>query len=325
MLDQAMSVWGVRPDIDLNLMQKNQALVDVTVSVLQAMLVAVTQLQPDIVVLQGDTTTTLATALACFYARVPVAHVEAGLRTWKKYAPFPEEINRRITTLLADIHFAPTEQARQNLLAEGVPAEAVHVTGNTVIDALLQVRERIASDEGVRAQLERRFDFLSETKRLILVTAHRRESFGEGFEQICRAIRDIAELRDDVQVVYPVHLNPSVREPVYRLLRGGDAGGRIHLLDPLPYLEFVYLLNRSCLVLTDSGGLQKEAYWLGVPCLTLREETEWVETVDAGWNTLVGSDSQRIVHAARTSTPPSVRPRMYGEGNAAGKCVELLG
>ena len=331
MLDQVLEVWQIRPDVDLDLMRPGQDPTDVTSGVIEAMRGQLRRLEPEIVVLQGDTTTTFATALASFYAKVPVAHVEAGLRTWHKYAPYPEEMNRRLTSILADIHFAPTERARANLLAEGVDPEAVLVTGNTVIDALLQTRDRINGNAQMVALLEARFSFLVSGRRLLLVTAHRRESFGHGFEEICNGIRDIVEQWEDVEVVYPVHLNPSVRAPVDRLLRQGDAARRIHLVEPLPYPDFVYLLSRSHLVLTDSGGLQEEAPALGKPVLVMRDVTERPEAVEAGVARLVGASRKRIQEEvgrllgdqaayalmARVTFP-------FGDGSASNRIAEVL-
>jgi UDP-N-acetylglucosamine 2-epimerase (non-hydrolysing) len=331
MLDQVFDVWDLRPDLDLDLMRPGQDPTDVTVGVVGAMRQCLEAIKPHIVVLQGDTTTTFAAALASFYARTAVAHVEAGLRTWQKYAPFPEEINRRLTTTLADVHFAPTEGARRNLLAEGVPPDAIHVTGNTVIDALLRTRDRIAADRGLSAELDARFPFLSHKHRLVLVTAHRRESFGAGFEEICLGIRDIVEEWQDVEVVYPVHLNPAVRAPVERLLVEGGASSRIHLLEPLPYLDFVYLLNRSHLVLTDSGGVQEEAPAFGKPVLVMRDVTERPEAIEAGSALLVGASRSRIREEShRLLQDESAYARMaktafpFGRGGASARIADVL-
>lgn len=331
MLDQVTRVWGRYPDMDLDLMQPGQDLTSVTTAVLLAMRGAIEELKPDVVVLQGDTTTTFTGALACYYAKVPVAHVEAGLRTWNKYAPFPEEVNRRLTTGLADLHFAPTAVSQANLLAEGVDPSVVFVTGNTVIDALIHIHNRTRSDPALRETLEDRYRFLSPDRKLVLVTAHRRESFGSGFEEICHGIRAIVEQNQDVEIVYPVHLNPSVREPVNRILREHPDRSRVHLLEPLPYVDFVYLLSRCHIVLTDSGGVQEEAPALGKPVLIMRDVTERPEVVEAGGAVLVGADRNRIATEVRCllSVPERYRemaqPRfVFGDGHAAERIAQIL-
>lgn len=255
MLDQVLELFGIKPDFDLDLMKVNQTLSDITGNVLNGMKDVFAQWRPDMVLVHGDTTTTMAAGLSSYYARIAVAHVEAGLRTGNKYSPWPEEMNRRLTGGLADVHFAPTEKARKNLLYEGIKPESIHVTGNTVIDALLKVGERIRSDTNLRSRLEALFPFLDSGKYLILVTGHRRENFGSGFEHICQAIANIAH-RDDVQIVYPVHLNPHVQAPVRRILSGLS---NVFLLEPQGYLPFVYLMHRCTLVLTDSGVLWSRA------------------------------------------------------------------
>lgn len=330
MLDQVTAVWGRRPDIDLNLMKPAQDLTDVTIAVLSAMRTTFARAEPDVVVLQGDTSTTFGAALACYYARIPVAHVEAGLRTWNKYAPFPEELNRRLTTGLSDLHFAPTERSRDNLLAEGVDPARVIITGNTVIDALFHIRGRLSNDAALRASLDHRYRQLASDRRLVLVTAHRRESFGRGFEEICHGIRAVVE-QCDADVVYPVHLNPAVREPVDRILRDPAVRSRVHLLEPIPYLDFVYLLDRCDVVLTDSGGVQEEAPALGKPVLVMRDVTERPEAVEAGAAVLVGADRQRIMESvARLLSSPDeyaamARPRfVFGDGRAARRIAEAL-
>jgi UDP-N-acetylglucosamine 2-epimerase (non-hydrolysing) len=229
------------------------------------------EFRPDVVLVHGDTTTTMASSLAAYYQKIVVGHVEAGLRTGNIYSPWPEEMNRRLAGAIATWHFAPTERAKENLLREGVAPEAITVTGNTVIDALLDVVERIRNDSDLQSRMEYRFSFLDRAKRLILITGHRRENFGDGFENICRALRSIAEVHDDVEILYPVHLNPNVQEPVRRVLGGVD---RVHLIEPQDYLPFVYLMDRSYLIITDSGGVQEEAPSLGKPVLVMRETTE---------------------------------------------------
>ncbi len=327
MLDQVLDLFDVVPDEDLDLMAPGQALPDLFSRILLGMSASLERMRPDLVLVHGDTSTTLATALAAFYARVAVGHVEAGLRTGNLQAPWPEEANRRLTALLSALHFAPTETARANLLAEGIPDAAITVTGNTVIDALLAVVQRIEGSRKLESGLAARFPFLGSTRRMLLVTGHRRESFGDGFEQICRALRTLAQ-RDDVQVVYPVHMNPNVQEPVNRLL--GDLAN-IHLIPPQDYLPFVYLMMRSHLILTDSGGIQEEAPSLGKPVLVMRETTERPEAVAAGTVRMVGTDHALIVdQTARLLDEPSAYAQMsrahnpYGDGNAASRIAEVV-
>jgi UDP-N-acetylglucosamine 2-epimerase len=327
MLDQVLDLFGIVPDDDLNVMAPGQRLPDLFARILGGMTSVLDARRPDLVLVHGDTSTTLATALAAFYARIPVAHVEAGLRTGDMRAPWPEEANRRLTAPLADLHFAPTEASRANLLAEGIAADTIEVTGNTVIDALLAVVARIDADAELRASLDALFPFLDPARRLVLVTGHRRENFGAGFEQICEAIRDLAQ-RDDVQVVYPVHLNPQVQEPVNRLLAGMP---NVVLIPPLDYLPFVALMSRAYLILTDSGGVQEEAPSLGKPVLVMRDTTERPEAVAAGTVELVGTDRARIVASAgRLLDDPAAYERMsrahnpYGDGQAARRIAERI-
>lgn len=295
MLDQVLQLFGITPDFDLNLMRPGQTLTQLTSSILQGMEGVFAQYKPDWVLVHGDTSTTLATSLAAYYQQIPIAHVEAGLRTYNLYSPWPEEANRQITGKLSRLHFAPTEQARDNLLQEGVAAKYIHVTGNTVIDALLVVSQRLDADVNLQNQMASFFPFLNADKRLVLVTGHRRESFGAGFESICQALKDIA-VDPSVQVVYPVHLNPQVQEPVNRVL---DGVANVYLIAPLDYLPFVYLMKRSHLILTDSGGVQEEAPSLGKPVLVMRDTTERPEAVTAGTVKLVGTDRATIVNATR--------------------------
>jgi UDP-N-acetylglucosamine 2-epimerase (non-hydrolysing) len=290
MLDQVLKVFDIRADYDLDVMRPNQTLTGVTCRILEGLDNVLRKCRPDRVLVQGDTTTTFAGALAAFYAGVPVGHIEAGLRTGNPLAPWPEEINRRLTTAIADLHFAPTEMARDNLLAEGVAAERAFVTGNTVIDALLSIIDRFHMDRDLCAELSAHFSFLEPSRRLVLVTGHRRESIGQGFENICAALRTLAQ-RADVQIVYPVHLNPNVRGPVLRLLNRAP----VHLIEPQDYVPFVYLMHQSYLILTDSGGVQEEAPTLGKPVLVMRETTERPEGVRAGTIRLVGTNAARIV------------------------------
>ncbi|MDY0022385.1 non-hydrolyzing UDP-N-acetylglucosamine 2-epimerase [Arenimonas caeni] len=327
MLDQVLELFGLAPDDDLDVMAPGQALPDLFARILTGMSGVLAARKPDLVLVHGDTSTTLATALAAFYARVPVGHVEAGLRTGDLQAPWPEEANRRLTAPLASLHFAPTARSRDNLLAEGIPAAQLHVTGNTVIDALLSVVARIDADASLAASLAARFPFLDPSRRLVLVTGHRRENFGEGFEQMCQAIADLAG-RGDTQVVYPVHLNPNVQEPVNRIL-GGVAG--VHLIEPLDYLPFVYLMSRAHLILTDSGGIQEEAPSLGKPVLVMRDTTERPEAVEAGTVRLVGTDRAHIVaEATRLLDDDAAHAAMarahnpYGDGRAAARIAAII-
>ena len=327
MLDQVLDIFQIKPDFDLNLMAPGQDLSDITSKVLLGMRDVFTDWRPDLILVHGDTTTTLAASLAAYYAKVRVGHVEAGLRTNNKYSPWPEEMNRRQVGAIADVHFAPTEQARSNLLSEGVADIAVHVTGNTVIDALLGVVERVRRDETLRSGFARRFDFLDPTKRMVLVTGHRRENFGAGFEGICMGLREIAS-RGDVQVVYPVHLNPNVQEPVRRIL--SDVPD-VHLIDPQDYLPFVYLMDRSALMITDSGGVQEEAPSLGKPVLVMRDTTERPEAVLAGTVKLVGTDSTAIAresnHLLNNKAAYEAMARAhnpFGDGRAAARIVDIL-
>ncbi len=328
MLDQVLGVFGVRPDVDLGLMQPNQTLAGLTSRMIEAVDAYLKECRPDLVVVQGDTTTVLSTAMAAFYNGVPVAHVEAGLRTWNYRAPYPEEMNRVLTTRLARLHFAPTAWARGNLIAEGVPEHTVFVTGNPVIDALqiavAQVRQQRPPVPGLPEGVLH--------GRLVLITGHRRESFGEGFENICAAIAALSQRFPDIAFVYPVHLNPNVREPVFRLLGGKP---NVHLIEPLGYLPFVFLMDQCRLVLTDSGGVQEEGPSLGKPVIVMRETTERPEGVEAGAVRLVGTDPQRITdNVCELLTNTEIYDAMaravnpYGDGKASERiariCEEFL-
>lgn len=337
MLDHVLQLFQLQPDADLDIMRPGQDLTDITVAVLQSLRKELRRWRPDRILVHGDTTTTFAASLAAYYERIPVAHVEAGLRTGNMYAPWPEEMNRKLVGGLADIHFAPTHGAQANLLKEGVAPEAIRVTGNTVIDALLDVARRLREDEAMRQSMERRFPFLDPARRLVLVTGHRRENFGEPFERLCRALKTLAE-RGDVQVVYPVHLNPRVQEPVQRILGplaevtgDGGAPAPVVLLEPVNYAEFVYLMDRAHLIVTDSGGVQEEAPSLGKPVLVMRETTERPEAVTAGTVILVGTDEDRIVgEASRLLDDETHYESMgqarnpYGDGFAAGRIANDL-
>ena len=328
MLDQVLQLFDIQPDFDLDLMRPGQDLSGITSRVLLGLNPVLTQWGPDAVLVHGDTATTFAASLAAFYQRIPVGHVEAGLRTGNLYSPWPEEANRKLTSVLTQWHFAPTATSRNNLLKEGVPSSAIHVTGNTVIDALLQVREKIDNSLQLRQQFDEDFGFLDPRKRLVLVTGHRRENFGDGFERICQALIRIAKDHADVQLVYPMHLNPQVQEPVRRLL--GDIGN-IHLIEPLDYLPFVYLMDKSTLILTDSGGIQEEAPALGKPVLVMRDTTERPEAVAAGTVKLVGTDVEKIATEASTLlTDAQAYQAMafahnpYGDGQACQRIAQAL-
>lgn len=331
MLDQVLQVFKILPDHDLNLMKPNQDLADLTARAMQGIDSYLKAEKPDLMLVQGDTTTVFCAALTAFYNRVPVGHVEAGLRTHNIYSPWPEEANRVITSHLAALHFAPTALSRQNLLDEGIPDETIYVTGNTVIDALLAVSESISKDTAIRKGLDARFGFLDPAKRLILVTGHRRENFGKGFENICLALADIAAGRPDVEILYPVHLNPNVQEPVRRIL-GGSALGNVHLIEPVDYLPFVYLMQRSYLIVTDSGGVQEEAPSLGKPVLVMRDTTERPEAVNAGTVKLVGADQKRLLEEVRLLLDDAIAYQTmamahnpYGDGKAAQRIAEIVG
>lgn len=327
MLDQVLDLFGIVPDHDLDLMQAGQDLTDITARVLSGLRGVIAAEKPDLLLVHGDTTTTLAASLAAYYAQVPVGHVEAGLRTGNIYSPWPEEVNRKVAGAIASLHFAPTTRSRDNLLAENVAEAAVEVTGNTVIDALLDVIATLQADDARRTALDERFAFLDRSKRLVLVTGHRRESFGGGFERICAALAELAD-REDVEICYPVHLNPNVREPVGRLLEGRS---NVHLIEPLDYLPFVYLMDRADIILTDSGGVQEEAPSLGKPVLVMRETTERPEAVDAGTVRLVGTDRDKIVaevvrllddRAAYEAMSFAHNP--YGDGKAAERILAAI-
>ena len=342
MLDQVLQIFGIVPDYDLDIMQAGQDLYDVTARVLVGMREVLKSAKPDVVLVHGDTSTSTAAALAAFYQQIPVGHVEAGLRTGNIYSPWPEEMNRRLTGRLASLHFAPTPLSRDNLLAEGVEPASIHVTGNTVIDALFMVVEQIREQglgDTFAAELVHRYPALrptltdrqaSATRRLILVTGHRRENFGQGFENICHALAEIAATYPEVDIVYPVHLNPNVQEPVRRIL-GKASAANVFLIDPIDYLPFVYLMDRSYLIITDSGGAQEEAPSLGKPVLVMRETTERPEAVEAGTVRLVGTDAGAIVrHASELLTNTAAYTTMgqahnpYGDGKACTRILEVL-
>jgi UDP-N-acetylglucosamine 2-epimerase (non-hydrolysing) len=328
MLDQVLNLFSIVPDYDLNIMSPGQGLTEITCRILEGLKPVLESFKPDVVLVHGDTTTTAAASLAAFYQRIPVGHVEAGLRTGNLYSPWPEEANRTLTGHLAMYHFAPTETSRQNLLKENIADTRIFVTGNTVIDALFWVRDRVLSNETLRNELSQRYPFLANGKKMILVTGHRRESFGRGFEHICHALAEIAATHPDVQIVYPVHLNPNVSEPVNRILGHVE---NVILIEPQDYLPFVWLMNHAWLILTDSGGIQEEAPSLGKPVLVMRDATERPEAIDAGTVRLVGTDSRRIVdevsrllHDENEYQAMSRAHNPYGDGQACERILSAL-
>lgn len=327
MLDQVLTLYKIVPHYDLNIMSTDQSLTNITRTAMHGLENVFRQFKPDWVMVQGDTNTTFAASLAAFYQKISVAHIEAGLRTHHRYSPWPEEMNRQLTTRIASLHFAPTYQSQQNLLAEGVKADSITVTGNTVIDALLEAVDYIKSNADQAKKLQQQFAFLDESKKLILVTSHRRENFGEGLQQVCRALLHVAK-RDDVQIVYPVHLNPNIREPVNQVLGGNR---RIHLLQPLDYLPFVYLMMKSHIILTDSGGIQEEAPSLGKPVLVVRNTTERPEGIEAGTTKLVGTQEAEVIKHLEDLLDKnelyeimSTASNPYGDGLASQRIVERL-
>lgn len=326
MLDQVLRLFGIEPDYDLNVMKPGQGLTEITGAVLAGLKQVLEEYAPDLLLVHGDTTTTLSASLAAYYQQIPVGHVEAGLRTGNIYSPWPEEINRKVTGTIARLHYAPTEKAASNLKSEAVPSERISITGNTVIDALLEVVERLENDPQQSAAFDTEFG-IDPTRHLILVTGHRRESFGGGFERICSALATIAK-REDVQIIYPVHLNPNVKGPVEISL--GELE-RVKLIAPQDYLPFVHLMRRADIILTDSGGVQEEAPSLGKPVLVMRDTTERPEAVDAGTVKLVGTDADLIVrettsllddHAAYEAMSRAHNP--YGDGLASQRIRDAI-
>ncbi len=337
MLDQVLHLFDIVPDYDLNIMKQGQDLYDVTARVLVGMRDVLKQAKPDVVLVHGDTTTSTAAALAAFYQQIPVGHVEAGLRTHDIYSPWPEEMNRQITGRIATYHFAPTPLAQENLLKENIPPQHITVTGNTVIDALYAVVEKIQQDQSLSGELTERLQAagydplrIGQGRRLVLITGHRRENFGEGFHNICRTIKTLSEKYPEVDFVYPMHLNPNVRRPIAEVF-GQQHGANLFFIEPLEYLEFVFLMEKSTLVLTDSGGIQEEAPGLGKPVLVMRDTTERPEALAAGTVRLVGTDYDRITgevsrllddEAYYESMSRAVNP--YGDGLACGRIVARL-
>ncbi len=328
MLDQVLELFKITPDYDLNLMKAGQALPEITSRILLELTPVLKEFKPDVVLVHGDTATTFAASLAAYYEQIAVGHVEAGLRTGNIYSPWPEEGNRKLTGSLTKYHLAPTENSKTNLLKENYAAETISVTGNTVIDALLLVKQQIENDTDLSNTLAGQFPMLNESKKLILVTGHRRESFGGGFERICEALAQTAKAHPDCQILYPVHLNPNVQEPVKRILKDVD---NVHLIEPQQYLPFVYLMNRSHIILTDSGGIQEEAPSLGKPVLVMRDTTERPEAVDAGTVRLVGTNIAKITSALNelltndeSYKTMSRAHNPYGDGKACQRICDIL-
>jgi len=326
MLDQVLKVFKIKPDVDLNLMRLNQTLAGLTARAISGIDTYLAQEKPDMIIVQGDTTTVFCAALCAFYHKIPIGHVEAGLRTGNKYSPFPEEANRVLATHLSTLHFAPTQKARQNLLQEGIAPERIFVTGNTVIDALFLARDKIKKKPPAIPQLCK--SILQSSQQLVLITGHRRENFGKGFQNICKAVKTLAQRFPETQFVYPVHLNPNVRKPVYSLLGNQE---NIHLIEPLGYLPFVALMNRSTIILTDSGGVQEEAPSLGKPVLVMRDTTERPEAVDMGTVKLVGTNVNAIIDNVATllndkkvysAMASAVNP--YGDGKATDRIISAI-
>ena len=331
MLDQVLEVFGITPEYDLNIMAPNQDLYDITAKVLMGLREVLKDFRPDTVLVHGDTTTSMAASLAAFYMQIPVGHVEAGLRTYNMLSPWPEEMNRQVTDRICTYYFAPTEQSKKNLLQENIDEKKIFITGNTVIDALLMAVDIISSTSGMEEKIAKEFQEKGYTvgnREYILVTGHRRENFGEGFLHICKAIKELAALHPDMDIVYPVHLNPNVQKPVYELLSGVD---NVYLISPLDYLPFIYAMQHSTLLLTDSGGVQEEAPSLGKPVLVMRDTTERPEAVEAGTVKLVGTDAEAIVsNVTALLQDKEMYKRMsetripYGDGQACERIMAAL-
>ncbi len=328
MQDQMLELFNITADYDLDIMRKDQNLFHITTATLNNLKPILEDFAPDLVLVQGDTTTTFAASLAASYCKIPVAHIEAGLRSNNKLSPFPEEINRTLAGHLATWHFAPTEKSKLNLLKENISPDAVFVTGNTVIDALLYMKKHLNHDAIQQELPENIFTLINDAKPYVLITGHRRESFGDGFENICQAIRELAKLHPEWQFIYPVHLNPNVQKPVFEILSNLK---NVHLIEPIGYQSFVFLLNHSKIVLTDSGGVQEEAPSLGKPVLVMREVTERTEGVDAGTAKLVGTDINNIIHSTNelinnsqiyNEMAKAINP--YGDGNASSRIIDLI-
>lgn len=327
MLDQVLQLFDIVPDYDLNIMRVGQSIEEINTKIINELKEIFTNFIPDLTIVHGDTSTTFSAAFASFLNRVPVAHVEAGLRTGNIYSPWPEEANRKLTSVITKYHFCPTELSKKNLTNEGVNEESILVTGNTVIDALLMAKDKMDSEKEKKLNFSRNFSFIDKNKKLVLVTGHRRESFGEGFKNICLALKKLS-LKEDVQIVYPVHLNPNVQEPVNDILSKQD---NVFLIEPQDYLPFIYLMDKSYIILTDSGGIQEEAPSLGKPVLVMRDTTERPEAIKAGTVNLVGTDPERIVKAAEIllsnddeykKVSKSHNP--YGDGKASERIIGFL-
>ncbi len=328
MLDQVLKLFSLVPDYDLNVMSPGQSLSELTSKIILKISPIIQRYKPDIMLVHGDTTTTLSASLAAYYQKILLCHIEAGLRTDDKYAPWPEEVNRRITGAIANLHFSPTEEARNNLLSENVNESSVFVVGNTVIDSLLNTKEIIDSSPSLQTDLAKEFNFIRDDANVLLVTGHRRENFGEGFKNICEALKLLAETREDIQIIYPVHLNPHVLDPVKDVLGSLE---RVHLIEPLNYLDFVYLMTKSYIILTDSGGIQEEAPSLGKPVLVTRDKTERPEALAAGTIKLVGTSKAKIFNTITDLLDDSSFYRLmstsinpYGDGSSSKKIVKEL-
>lgn len=328
MLDQVLTLFDIRPDFDLDLMKPKQDLTDITTGVLQGLKNVFEKWRPDVVLVHGDTSTTFAASLAAFYQKIDVGHIEAGLRTGNLYSPWPEEANRKLTSAIAKWHFAPTIISHDNLVREGISPNNIYITGNTVIDAMLQVCKKIDEDSNIGNELKEKFSFLDQEKKLILVTGHRRENFGDGIERICQALASIVKEDSNIQIVYPVHLNPNVQKPVNEILGELD---NVFLINPLDYLPFVYLMNRSYIILTDSGGIQEEAPSLGKPVLVMRDTTERPEAVKAGAVRLVGTNTSVIAKEIKSLLDNdfyykkmSQSHNPYGDGTASYKIAKII-
>ena len=328
MLDQVLKIFNIKPDFDLDLMKRDQNLSDLTARILMNVTKVFEDFKPDIILVHGDTTTTLASTLAAYYHKIPVGHVEAGLRTGNIFSPWPEEGNRKLTDTITKYHFAPTEISKQNLINESINKNNIHITGNTVIDALFLAKDIISSNKKILSKFNNQFSFLNKDRKLVLITGHRRESFGNGFKQICNGIAHLANKFKEVEFLYPMHLNPNVRKPVTKLLSKYE---NIFLIEPVDYLPFVYLMDKAHILLTDSGGIQEEAPSLGKPVLLMRETTERPEAVDAGTVKLVGTNSKKIISettelltSSKAYNSMSFSHNPYGDGKASKRIIEVL-
>jgi UDP-N-acetylglucosamine 2-epimerase (non-hydrolysing) len=328
MLDQVLNIFGIIPDYDLGVMKPNQSLASLTCSVLTGMNRVFESFKPDLILVHGDTTTAFAAALSAFYEKIQIGHVEAGLRTGNIFSPWPEEANRKLTGVITKYHFAPTEVSKQNLLKENIQEDCIHITGNTIVDALLLAKDLINKNTNLKNELTRKFSFLDFSRKIILVTGHRRENFGDGLERICESLKNIASANPDIQIVYPVHLNPKVQEPVNRILFGLE---NIFLIEPQEYLQFVFLMDSSEIILTDSGGIQEEAPSLGKPVLVMRDTTERPEALEAGTVKLVGTDIQKITSETQillespvAYNEMSIANNPFGDGTASNRICNYL-